>query len=553
MGTASERNFVVFQRGAVRDDVILANFRADLRTTVNPATGLVFTEDEVQRATQPGSRFYVEADSIDLFGQAQQQRALAFVSQIDPRKANTEFLNRFHGRIWLGPNSRLPAVGASGPVLATGTAGTIIPGSPVLGAPTAAIATDPNGLRYQNLTPATIGGDGQAPVTLQGIDVGAQTRLTPGTVLTWSANVNPGTDPTAAVAAAFDGGFDEETDEEYAARIAERIRSRPASGNAAHFQAWATEASVAVEQAFVYPVALNAGTVLVAVTEKRAPILQASQVPEGPNARVPSVGTLQTLASYLTPPGSAVVPQQVAVYLTGVVPQPSDAVVRITMAEGRAGGWADVIPWPSYSQAVPATQVKTVSPDGLTLTVESNQQLPNGAAVLAGPDAPKVMLWDLNVSRFVQLDVESVTDPNPGTTTVRDFTIVLSSEPTMYQPDGSERATPVVQAGDRLSPFTDRNGIIADAMEGYFDSLGPGEVVSPTATRASRARRQPAPEVSFPNRAGQAMVSDIIAALGGTAGDAELTSITEQDPDLPSNVIEGPSIITLGHCNAFPL
>ena len=109
MATPDERAFVVFPRGAVRDDVILANWRNELRVSVNPETGIIFTEDEIQRATQPGTRWYIEADSIDLFGQAAQQRALYFVSQIDPRKANTQFLNQFHGRIWLGPNSRLPA------------------------------------------------------------------------------------------------------------------------------------------------------------------------------------------------------------------------------------------------------------------------------------------------------------------------------------------------------------------------------------------------------------------------------------------------------------
>lgn len=554
MATPNERNFVVFQRGAVRDDVILANWRNELRVSINPATGAVFTEDEVQRATQPGSRWYIEADSIDLFGQAQQQRALGFVSQIDPRKANTQFLNDFHGRIWLGPDSRLPAVGASGPVLATGTGGTIIPGSATLGDPAAAVATDPNGLRYQNLSTETIDlVTGQVQLTLRGIDTGFVTRLPANTVLTWSANVNPGTDPTATVLSPFDGGFDEETDEEYAARIEERIRNRPASGNAAHFQAWSQEATTAVEQAFVYPVALNAGSVVVAVTEKRAPILQASQVPEGPNARVPSGATLITVGNYLIAPASPVVPQRVYVIVTGVVPQPSDTVVRITMAEGRAGGWSDVVPWPSYSQAFPETQIKTVSGDGLTLTVESDIQLPNGAAVLNLTDAPRMMLWDENISRFVELDVASITDPNPGAATARDFTIVLNTEPVMYDANQVVRTTPVIEIGDRLSPFTDRNTIISDSMEGYFDSLGPGEVVPSTATNAARAARQPRPEVEFPIRAGQALISDLLAALGGTAGDAELTVISRNEPDLPTNVVDGPNLVTFGAFNIFPL
>lgn len=559
MATPDERAFVVFPRGAVRDDIILANWRNELRVSVNPATGAVFTEDEIQRATQPGSRFYIEADSIDLFGQAYQQRALFFAQQIDPRKANSAMLDQYHGRIWLGPDSRLPAVGANGPALATGVPGTVIPGSSTLGDPAAAIAVDPNGLRFQNLATVIIPASGQVTVQMQGIDTGFVTRLSVDTQLTWSANINPGTDPTAAVLAPFDGGFDVETDQEYATRIADRIRNRPASGNATHFQAWSQEATVAVEQAFVYPVAFNAGSVLVAITEKRGELLTANSIPEGPNARVPSAGTLITVANYLVAPDSPVVPQRVFVVVSGVVPQQADTVTRLSLVQGRSGGWADVIPWPAYSSTVPQVQVKTVSGDGLTITVESDIELPNGAPALVAPDVPQMMLFNREVSRFAggsselstPLDVASITDAGgPG---VRDFTIVLNSEPLMYDANGVPRVTPVIQVGDRLSPYTDRAVIIAEAMEGYFDSLGPGEVVGPVDQRSVRAARQPRPSDKFPIRAGQALIGDLLDALGGTAADGELTFISRNDPDLPTNITDGPNLVTFGHANIFPL
>lgn len=552
MALPDERAFVVFPRGHVRDNIILANWRNELRISVNPATGVVFTEDEIQRATQPGSRWYIEADSIDLYSLAAQQRALFFVSQIDPRKANTTFLNQFHGRIWLGPNSRLPAVGANGPVLATGTGGTVIPGSAVLGDPAAAVAVDPNGLRFQNLTTEVI--DlilGTVQLQMVGIDTGFVTRLPLDTILTWSSGVNPGTDPTAIVLAPFDGGFDIETDEEYAARIEDRIRNRPASGNAAHFQAWSQEATVATEQAFVYPVALNAGSVVVAITEKRPPLLTTAQVPEGPNARVPSANTLITVGNYLIAPNSPVVPQRVFVVVTGIVPQQSDTVVRISMAQGRSGGWADVLPWPTFSQTTLQVQITSVNGTGLILTADTDADLPNLAALLTAPDAPKLMLFDVNISRWVQLDVLSISDPGgPG---VRSFTITLNTEPVMYDPAGVVRTTPVIEVGDRLSPFTDRLALIAESTEGYFDSLGPGEVVSSTDVRAARAARQPRPANKFPIRAGQALISAILDALGGTASDAELSFISRNDPDLPTSIIDGPNLVTFGDINIFPL
>ena len=561
MATPDERAFVVFARGVVRDDVILAYWRNKLRVSVNPDTGATFTEDEIQRATQPGTRWYIEADSIDLWGQAAQQRALFFVSQIDPRQANTQFLNQFHGPIWLGPDSRLPAVGANGPVLATGDAGTLIPGSSTLGDPAAALAVDPNGLIFQNLSDQVIAADKTVILTMQGVSTGFVTRLRADQTLTWTLNVNPGTDPTATVLQAFDGGFDVETDEEYSTRIAERIRNRPASGNATHFQAWAQEATVATEQAFVYPVAFNSGSVLVAITEKRGALLTETAVPEGPNARIPSGVTLITIGNYIIAPNSPVVPQRVFVLVAGVVAQQSDTVVRLSMAQGSSGGWADVIPWPTLSSTVPDTQVLSVSIDGLTITVETTVELPNGVASLVAPDAPLMMLFNREVSRFAggesalgtSLDVASVTDPSPGGTTLRTITIVLNAEPLMYDEDGAVRTTPVIEVGDRLSPYTDRATIIAESLEAYFDSLGPGEVVSDTDFRAVRATRQPRPSDKFPIRAGQALIGDVLDALGGTAADAELSEISRNEPDLPTNLTDGPNMITFGDINIFPL
>lgn len=552
MATPDERAFVIFNRGEVRDNIILSYWRNELRISINPATGLVFTEDEVQRATQPGSRWYIESDAIDLFGQAQQQRALFNVSQIDPRKANTLFLNDFHGRIWLGPESRLSAVGANGQVLATGVGGTIIPGSPTLGDPTAAVATDPNGLRYQNLLTQIIDLiTGQVTLTMQGIDTGFVTRLAAETQLTWSDNVNPGTDPTAFTLEVFDGGFDEETNEEYSTRVAERIRNRPASGNATHFQAWAQEATTAVEQAFVYPVALNAGTVVVAITEKRGALLTVNDIPEGPDARVPSDGTLITVANYLVAPSSEVVPQRVFDVVTGVITQQADTAIRLSMTQGRSGGWSDVLPWPQYSVLAPNVQVSAISGDGLTVSVISDVDLPNSAVSLTAPNTPRMMLFNREISRWVELNLLSITDPGgPG---LRTFIIVLSVEPIMFDSAGVLKTTPVIEVGDRLSPFTDRLTIIAEAMEGYFDGLGPGEVVLPSDTRAARAARQPRPANKFPIRAGQAIISDLLDALGGTAADIELTSISRNDPDLPTNIIDGPNMVSFGACNIYPL
>lgn len=542
MPAPDQREFTTYLRGQVRDDIILASFRNSLRELTNPETGFPFTEDEIARATQPGSRFWVEADAIDLLTMSQQARALFLSDQIDPRRANTEVLNEVWGRIWLGEDSRLKATGGSGDVQATGTPGTIFTGSTTIGDPTAVVGTDPNGLRYQVLQTEALDADGQARLTLKGIDTGFETNPPVGTVITWSENVPLNADPEANVVdtigqegVGFQGGRDPENNQEYAERIEERIRDRPASGNAPHFQAWAQQANGAVEQAFVYSIALNAGSVVVAITQKR----NQTQT-DGPLGRFPAVGTLTDVTSFLTPPNSPVVPQRVFVLVVGPQSQPSDLVVRIAMSQGVGGGWNDVIPWPNPditapASATPITDVASVTTQQ-NFVVNNADQLPGGAASLSGPDAPAVMIWNDSISRFERLLVDTITD-NGATKTI---TLTAAPQTT-------------IQVGDRISPYTDRLTVIAEALESFFDTLGPGEVLTENDQRFARGARQPRPAVKFPFRAGQPLVSVLTDALGGVATDSELSVISRTEPDVPANVVDGPNMVTLGQVTIYPL
>jgi hypothetical protein len=535
MVAPAERRFVAFERGVVRDDIILASFRNSLRVLINPETGSLFTEDEIQRATQPGSRFYIDAESIDLLTQAYQSRSIYLSSQQDPRLANTSYLDNFHGRLWLGEDSRLPATGGSveDGVSAKATSGSIFPGSTTVPDPAAAVATDPNGFRYQVLQTVVTPAGGTATLSMRGIDTGVDTNPIVGTILTWSANQPLGAEPQATVTVQFTGGFDEESDADYANRIEQRIRYRPASGNNAHFVAWARESNISVEDAFVYSTALHAGSVLVAITQKRGSTL-------GPEARTNvSAGTLADATNYLVPPNSPVVPQRAFVIVTATTAQESDLVLKLALNTGASGGWFDVEPWPTYSSAYPQVQVTNVTSQ-TNFDVQTDAAYPGGVAgPLTGDDVPALMLWNKATSRWVRLDVQSVT--KSGVT----HTIVLNSSPA---PDLT------IATGDRLSPYTDRLTVVAEALEDYFDSLGPGEVVNLTTdTRAARAFRYPTPAQESPSRAGQSMLAVIIEALGGLVPDAELTFISRNEPDLPGDISDGPNIVTLGDVNIHPL
>ena len=59
------RPFAYVERGQTRDDILMM-FRDGLRQLTNPETGTAFSEDEIAEATQAGSRWWIEAEAIDL-------------------------------------------------------------------------------------------------------------------------------------------------------------------------------------------------------------------------------------------------------------------------------------------------------------------------------------------------------------------------------------------------------------------------------------------------------------------------------------------------------
>ena len=286
--TAPERNFTVFPRGEIRDE-ILTSFRYGLRQIDNPDTGVAFSETEIATATARLSRFWIEADAIDLVLLTVQNRDLFFADQARPDRANHEFLTNYHGVLW--DVAKLEASGGSGQVLAPATTGTIFTGSTTIPDAAAIYGTDPQGLRFQVLFTATataggitINGEAVDGATLQikGIDTGPDTNLAAATEIKW-ANAPPGAPAPAIVDSDdFTGGFGDETDAEFARRILTAIREKEGAGNNPEMRAWAKSASTAVEDAFIYACALHAGSVRVAIVQKRGDV-------EGPTGREPAV------------------------------------------------------------------------------------------------------------------------------------------------------------------------------------------------------------------------------------------------------------------------
>jgi hypothetical protein len=526
MPTPTEREFAVFRRGEVRED-ILRFFRNGLRNLLDPQTGELFTEDVIRKATTAGGRFYVEADAIDLACQGIQKRDEFLAQQIRVDRAGSSFLQNFHAPQW--GETYLPATGGTGNVLATGLTGTTWIGSTTVPDPFATFGTDEQGKRFQVLVSGIADSDGEAVLTVIGIDGGLETNIVAGSEIRWS-NPPAGSNPTAVTQATFTGGGPAETDAEFSLRLAARIRHKPGAGNDAQIRALARAASNAVEDAFVYPCAMNAGSVLVAITQKRG-------VTVGPLGRVASAGVLLQVQAAIVPPGSPDMPAQAFVVVVPDTPQPSDAVVQLALRKGSAAGWTDLQPFPPVNGGTGAVAVSLVTNQTdfrITLTAGAGL-LPSGALTVPGVG---LMVWDVPTSRFVTLQVSSVDDLGAG----------------VYQVLLAAPSSHTIAVGDWISPASLQKDSLAAAVEAYFDSLGPGEVINlSTDALAPRAFRRPLPSEEYPSRAGQSLITFIAEALGAVQSDATLTSNSVAAPTPPTDPVNGPRRVTLGKFAAYEL
>jgi hypothetical protein len=526
MTTPADREFKVLSRGYIRDKIILANFRNGLRSLKNPETGILFTEDEIARATQVGSRWWIEADAIDQQGQIEQHRAIYLSDQARMERASTKFLEDFHGELW--GEAKLPATGGSGVALVPAVAGTIIVGSTTIPDPAAYQARDAAGKKYQVFIGATTPAGGVASISMAAIDTGSTTNLMPGDKLTWITK-DPNMAPTCTVGSSqFVGGSDVETDAQFASRMMGNVRHKQAAGNDAHFRAWGRASSNSVEDCYVYPCALHAGSVVIALTAKRGNVA-------GPAARIPSAALLASATAYLVPPGSPVVPARAFVLVVPTTAQPSNCVLKLALAKGAQSGWTDVQPFPAYHATTPYVSAR-VSDTDFTIQCWGDAGLPGGATTLTAPDAPAIMLWDSAASVFMPLNVASIEDL--GTSA---FRVLLASSPG------------TVAVNQFVSPGIGRHALISPAIVDHFDELGPGDLFDvATDPRGGRCVRFPRTD-ERPCRLGGGLALRVIEALGGSSADAELDSVSYSTPSYPVSVSDGPYMLVPGQIGVYSL
>lgn len=509
--------FTRIGRGEQREQQ-LEQFRNSLRVLIDPTTGVEFEEEEIRRATLQGSRYWVEAESDDLMIQVQQKRAEFIAQQVDPRRSATAWLAGFHAPSLGAP--RLQASGGSGEVMAVGQPGTTYVGSTTLPDTLASYCTI-RGMRFQVLFTVVVPASGEAPVVIQGVDVGPATNLEEGDVVVWG-NPPAGSELNATVRENFSGGTNVETAEEWGERLFSLKSIRPKNGNAAHFRAWSRESTNAVQDAFVYPCVFDTDSVMVCLTQKRGGVV-------GPLARIPSIGTLTVVQGRIVPPGSQIVPGGVMVLVTGPQAVDCDVAIGLPLRKNSQQGWLDPSPWPRYTSN--PSQVQSVTSQVL-FRINSDVSLP-------AVGTPSLMLWDNPTSRFVKLTVSSVTYIS-GTT----YEVALAIAP----------ADHTIAAGDRVSPYTPRHTEIAQGIETYFDSLGPGEAFSLTGdARSARAYRRPRPEREAPYDADGTVLDYVEEALGTRFFGEQLLVASPSTVGTTVQLAQGPRMLVAGRAGIYPV
>jgi uncharacterized phage protein gp47/JayE len=530
MTAPATREFETFAVGEIRD-LCLDVFRAGLRQRVNPETGTLFTDDEIARATQAGSRWYREAQAIDDFGQAEQRRGLFLADQLQIDRACTAWLENYHAPLW-DPDGRLPATRATGVVRVVAPEGTIVLGSTTVPDAGAYWCSSASGQRYQITTGGTVDESGLLDVPVSCVDAGAAGNdIEDQDVLTWITKASA-MDPQCTAQGDFSGGTDVETDAEWAQRMLAAVRYKQGGGNDAQQRAWARRSSNAIEDAFVYPCAFGAGSLLIALTAKRA-----NRV--GPEERIPGNDLLTAAIAYLTPPASPVEPSPPRILVTTTRSVAADVSLKLQMAYGVSGGWADAAPFPTYHATAPYVAVVT-DQTHLTLTCSGDASRTDWAdgVTRSGTDVPRIMIWHAEESEWEELLISSITRGTGGTS----YTVVLSAATSW---------TLVGSAGMVVSPYTDQHAAIASALAAYFDARGPGELFAATDRRAGRCRRFPPPENERPYRASNDIGTWVLEACSAAAVDLGVLSTVI--PDYPSDLTTGPGLLTLDHAGVYAL
>jgi uncharacterized phage protein gp47/JayE len=222
--------------------------------------------------------------------------------QLFPDTAEKEYLERHASARKL---TRKVAVAASGPLMLTGTNGSIVPAGTVL--------TRSDAAEFTTNALATIAA-GTATVTLSASVPGDAGNTLAGSQFTFVSPV-AGVNSTAVVGAGgLVNGSDAESDTSLRERLIARMQKAPQGGAAFDYVDWALEVP-GVTRAWVYPMELGLGTVTVRFMRD-----------DDSTGAVPDAGEVATVAAYL----NARKPVTAGLYVVAPTANPLNLSIAVT-------------------------------------------------------------------------------------------------------------------------------------------------------------------------------------------------------------------------------
>lgn len=518
MGLAPlDRAFPTPVRGNIRD-LVLQTFRVGLRERVNPKTKTLFTETEIQVATAELGRFWVEGEALDLVGLIGAQRSLWLVDQLYPLTSSDEWLDSF----W-GPTvglSRLNASSGGGEVDWVAVIGTTFIGSTTRPDPSAHTLTI-GANRYQVLVTETTPSTGICRLRVRALETGTSTNAKVGAKASGAFYPAGAQQEGITIVADFQGGEPLESGTAFGRRILDAIRYKAAAGNPPQIREWARQASVRVEDAYIYSCAMESGTVRVAVTKKRSGT-------EGPLARIADSFVIDDVRSYLVPPGSPVMPTPPIVVVTGTEPVYQNVMARLTMPRKSKAGYTDASPWPKCL----ASRCTITSLTSQTLFRIDRAD----AAALDVGVTPSLMVWHKAKSKFEKLAVLSV----------------ISAGGTLYDVTLAQAPAETIAVGATISPDVGLRSTIAQGAQTFFDDVGPGQLLAEDHSLFYKAERFPFDDETSPSQVGSLILSYIREASGASIIGETLVSPTLATPAVAADPADPPNHLVLGELGIYP-
>jgi uncharacterized phage protein gp47/JayE len=359
--------------------------------------------------------------------------------------------------------------------------------------PTGAQLLDVQGQGYQ----VTVGGTylDEQPIPISALSTGASTNLPAGSVLKWVTPPPFASSTVLVVGSGLTGGVDAETIEGLRKRLLAYLRDPPGGGNAAQVNAWAEQASTAVQKGFCF--GCSDGPSTCHETVVRAP------TSTNKNRDVDATLLTTTIKPYVL----GQIPTWVEVTQTTPVNQPVDVSIGLALpasaqAGGPGGGWLNATPFPVVAGSGHA-DVGTVT-DSTHFVVSSDVAPTAGVTVVAWMDPNTWTLRQATVTAFSSAGGSlwnlTIDTPFVGVTT-----------------------------GQWIMPAALNLGVYIAALLSFMGEMGPGECTTIPGL-LPRALRSPSPLDDYPS----SLNATLLRAIEDTGNEVLDTSFLYRSATSPT-------------------